>query len=432
MNPRCILESIRNYVPDGFPGGAVLVSENGKVVVSGGFGMADVEGHIPNTDQTRFLIGSISKQFTATAILQLVERGALNLDETVVRFFPSFPAYGAHITVRHLLTHTSGIREYLMDDFWNDPQHLQREMTQNEVVNMILSYPSGDFVPGSRHVYCNSGYVLLGAMIEELSSMSYQDYINTHILRPLGMKQTIIGTSSTIEIPARAKGYIRDQGGNPVRAPYTMATIGWGDGNLISTVGDLFIWHQGWQHTPLLGSEMMHEMFNPYVLTDGTCTSYGFGWFINNRRGVAETWHSGGTQGYISRYSRFPDVDKAVIILTNDQGIRRDELFGAVVEQVLAKEMDPIVIQDAVPALYQQLPGEYVAPNMLVRIRRCQGDAGPLEINLDESAPTWITLTPVGRTRFRLDNPADFYLEVLNESHIQLNLNGRLLTMEKQ
>ena len=416
------------------PGGAVLVG-SGENVWAEGFGLADVEAGVPITADTRFLIGSVSKQFTAMAVLVLAEQGKLGLDDPVTRYFPSFPAYGQAITVRHLLTHTSGIPEYLVDEFWNDPQHQQRDVTLEEVIQMIHSYDTADFSAGSVFSYCNSGYVLLGDIIQQCSGKSFKDFVTETLLQPAGMIHTQVGEDPLQTVEQLARGYREKADGIMEPAPYTMATIGWADGNLISTVGDLYSWHKMLQRQAPVSEKWLKEAFTPYHLQDGSPTGYGLGWFIHDRRGIWETWHSGGTQGFTCRFSRFPEQDAAIVILTNYETSPRDYLTGVLARNLLGDVLTPLTGTVPAEEVKQVLAGTY------------QSAKGDMEItllrNLDAltgKSPLWadhdeIPLLSVSPDCYRLDSPHEYWLQVKFDDHqnpcLVLNLNGRRIHMNK-
>ncbi len=420
---------IAHYVKDDAPGLALLIGEKGKVVYRGGFGLADQPNRIPVTPEHSFLIGSVTKQFTGMAVMMLKERGLLSYDEPLARFFPSFPASIQAVTIRHLLTHTGGIKEYLVDSFWAQPDSVRAAMTQEQLLKLIRGYGDLDFAPGTRWSYSNSGYVLLGAIIEQLSGQTFPDFITGMILKPLGMHRTTAPVSPEQPVGNRALGYRREPGGRIIATPYDMVTIGWADGNLVSTVDDLFIWHKALNTEKLVRRVTLAEAFRPYILTDGRSTNYGFGWISNCRRGLKESWHSGGTDGYISRFARFVEQDIAIIMLTNCQGPAWDEVYGAITEVVLADRMDPLPLVGLPEADLQAKVGVYGSEDGTVRAEY-DPEHRKLKLNLALARLAGqYPLSPISGQEFRVDTPADYYVKFIGDANaptgMELDLNGR-------
>ncbi len=416
------------------PGGAVLAAKQGRVLWTQGFGLADLTSQEPITADTRFLIGSVSKQFTAMLILMLVEKGKLGLEDSVSRYFPSFPAYADSITLRHLLTHTSGIQEYLVDDFWNDPDHAQRDMDVQEVLEMIQSYTEPYFEAGTAFSYCNSAYVLLGRIIEQVSGDSFADCVTQKLLTPAGMDRTVVGLHPHIAIPDLAKGYQKNHAGEMIPAPYTMATIGWADGNLISTVGDLYRWQMWLKDHPPVSPEWMREWVTPYRLKNGISTGYAMGWFVHTRRGIYETWHSGGTQGYTARFSRFPDQDAAVIILTNYETSPRDWLTGQIARILFENEMAPLEGSAPPAQVCAAMAGTYKTEKNETEVCLENGSA------LTAKSPLWaesgaVPVLQLAPGQFRLDSPHEYLLYEdhtdSNSYRLILDANGRKVPLAK-
>lgn len=338
INEKEIEKIAADYFSSRTPGMALLIGEGGRIVYKNGFGMADVEKGIPIDPDTAFIIASITKQFTAMAVMMLKERGLLSYDDIIARFFPDFPDYKDRVTIRHLMTHTSGIKEYFDDDFIKLAHEMGDSLTQEDIFERIKNFGGLEFEPNTRFSYCNSSYVMLGAIVEKVSQKSFAEFLKENIFDPLGMNRTVVGTSSKQKILKMASGYTLDGKGGYKKTPLDMAAIGWADGNIISTVEDLFKWHNALYTEKLVKKETLREAFTSHMLKDGTPTNYGFGWFLGSRRGIREIWHTGGTVGYVSRFSRFVDENVAVIMLTNLYdlaGPKRDELFDRIVEVVL-------------------------------------------------------------------------------------------------
>jgi CubicO group peptidase (beta-lactamase class C family) len=339
VDEKAIEEIAGEYFSSKTPGMALLIGQRGEVVYKKGFGMADIEKGIPIDADTAFIIASITKQFTAMAVMMLKEKGLLDYDDAIGRFFPDFPPYKEKVTIRHLLTHTSGIKEYFDQDFIKTAGEMGEALTQEYILERIKNFGGLEFEPDTKFSYSNSGYVMLGAIIEQVSEKTFAEFLKENIFEPLNMERTVVGTSSKLNIEKMAWGYSKDERECYRKTLLDMAALGWTDGNIISTVEDLFKWHNALYTEKLVKKETLKEAFTPHVLRDGTSTGYGFGWFIGERAGVKEIWHSGGTIGYVSRFSRFVDEGVAVIMLTNCYdlaGPKRDELFDRIVNVVFA------------------------------------------------------------------------------------------------
>lgn len=434
MDIAVIEASAAEYCGPAKPGFALLIGEKGKVLYKNGFGLADLAKSVPVTPEHSFLIGSVTKQFTTMAVMMLREKGRLDYDEPIARFFPAFPAYKNEVTVRHLMTHTSGIRDYLTEAFWQQPEEQRVAITQERLLALIGSWQALDFAPGTRFSYCNSGYVMLGSIVEQLSGQSFASFITERILRPLGMNNSYVPESPSQPVGNRALGYWEKEDGEFVPTPYDMATIGWADGNIVSTVGDLFIWHNALNTESLVSRKTLAEAYTPYVLKNGRSTNYGFGWVNYPRRGIPELWHSGGTAGYIARFSRFVESDLAIIMLTNYQGVKRDEVFGAVAETVLADKLAPIPTVALPAADLQAKVGRYGEGEEQVDVRYAGRNKLVLQ-SVTRRLSGEYTLSPVSERMFRVDSPADYYVSFSGDygppAALELNCNGMLADLAR-
>lgn len=304
------------YTEYGQFNGSVLVAENGSVLYSNGFGFANMEWDIQNKPNTKFRLGSITKQFTAMLVVQLAEQGKIDLQANVSTYLPNYPkASGEKITIHHLLTHTSGIPNYT--SFRNFMRGHSRDFyTPDEFVRMFAD-STLEFVPGEKFAYSNSGYFLLGVIIEKVSGTSYEQLLQENILTPLKMEDTGYDHFGTI-LPNRASGYEK-RGEAYVNADYLDMSIPYAAGSLYSTVEDLFIWDQALYTDQLLSAEFMDLMFKPYL--DG----YAYGWGVGievigkNNDSLLVIRHGGGINGFNTLISRVP-ADKNTVILLNNTG----------------------------------------------------------------------------------------------------------------
>jgi D-alanyl-D-alanine carboxypeptidase len=325
------------------PGAAVVVVKDGQTVYRKGVGLANLELGVPIRPEMVFEIGSVTKQFTSTAILMLAEQGKLSLDDDVRKHLPDFPDKQATITIEHLLTHTSGIPSYTGSPKWLPLW--RKDMTPAEIIALTKDEPL-EFAPGSRYAYNNTGYVMLGAIIEKLSGMTYADYVRKNIFEPLGMTHSYYG-SATALIPNRASGYSR-RGDQFVNAEYLSMTQPYAAGSLMSTVDDLALWNAAVSSGKLLSKASWDRAFTPYKLASGTTTGYGYGWQIGVYEGHRVIRHSGGIFGYVSEVARLPEDGVFVAMLTNSDAPPVDT--GYVVTKIAAAVLgkpvrDPVAMK---------------------------------------------------------------------------------------
>jgi len=301
--------------PASGPGAAVLVLERGKTVLRKGYGMAELELGVPIAPDMVFRVGSVTKEFTAACILKLVEEGRLSLDDPVSKLLPDFPTGGRRVTVEQLLTHTSGLRSYTDMPSWAG--HRREDWTLSELEAFFRGEPF-DFEPGTRWHYDNSGYVLLGAILEKVAGKPYADVVAETIFRPLGMKDTRYGSDAPI-VPGRVAGYVKGPGG-VLNAPFLSMTQPYAAGALVSTVDDLARWHAGLDAGRVVSPGILRRLWTPKVLPDGTDTRYGFGWILWNYRGRRVVEHGGGINGFQTANLRLPDDGIYVAVLSNCGG----------------------------------------------------------------------------------------------------------------
>jgi D-alanyl-D-alanine carboxypeptidase len=316
------------------PGAAVVLVKGGRVIFRKGYGMANLELKAPMQPDMVFEIGSITKQFTSTAILMLVEQGKISLGDDMHKHLPDYPDKGTKISIENLLTHTSGIKSYTNDLKWMSMW--RQDMTVQQIIDITKDDPL-EFPPGTKWKYDNTGYILLGAIIEKVSGLSYADYIRKNIFEPLGMKHSYYGSNSAV-IPGRASGYSKD-GGNWVNSRYLSMTQPYAAGSLMSSVDDLAIWDAAISAGKLLSKASWDHAFTPYKLANGDDTHYGYGWAIDAYDGHSIIRHNGGIFGYVSEVARLPIDQVFVALLTNSDGHDFDTGF-------LATELAAVAIGD--------------------------------------------------------------------------------------
>ncbi|MBL7775970.1 MAG: serine hydrolase, partial [Saprospiraceae bacterium] len=295
------------------PGGAVLVAKGDRILYHKAFGLDDVSGKKPLQPGMVFRIGSVTKQFTAVAILQLAAKGKLSLQDEITKFIPDYPTHGKKITVEQLLTHTSGIKSYTDMDEWT-PEVWKKDFTPVGLIDFFKDQPM-DFEPGTDYTYSNSGYILLGYIIEKVSGMPYADYLKKKVFKPAGLKNTFYETQKR-PIPNWAAGYQRDGSGYELAAPLSM-TQPYAAGSLASTVEDLFRWTRAVHTGKVVSSEWLKKAHTPTVLPNGTDTGYGYGWVLGYVLGSPTVEHDGGINGFLSTLIYLPKEEVCVAILTN-------------------------------------------------------------------------------------------------------------------
>ena len=291
------------------PGVALGVIQDGKAIKTAAYGLANLELNVPVKPETVFEIGSITKQFTAAGILLLAQEGKLSVDDKIAAHLANVPSAWTNITIRHLLTHTSGIKSYTgLDGF-----QLTKHLTQAQFISAIGREPM-EFAPGESWKYCNTGFSLLGYIIENVSGKNYWDFMSERIFRPLGMNATTNRLPSLI-IPNRASGY--EQTNHVlINRDYDLTEV-FSAGAIASTVGDLAKWNAALDGETLLNAATKEQMWTPTKLNSGKPTKYGFGWFVDTLDGHKNIGHGGSTSGFSATIQRFPDDKLAIIILTN-------------------------------------------------------------------------------------------------------------------
>jgi D-alanyl-D-alanine carboxypeptidase len=291
------------------PGVALKIIQNGRVVKTAAYGLANLELNVPVKPDMVFEIGSITKQFTAAGILLLAQEGKLSVDDKISRHLKDTPEAWSNVTIRHLLTHTSGIKSYTGLDGYQVWRHL----TQAQFIQAIGAQPM-EFQSGDSWKYCNTGFNLLGYIIENVSGMNYWDFMSQRIFQPLGMHATTNRLLSLV-IPNRAAGY--EQTNHVWLNRDSDLTEVFAAGAIASTVGDLAKWNASLDGELLLSVASKEQMWTPVKLNDGNARKYGFGWNVDALEGHRNIGHGGSTSGFSASIQRFPDDNLAVIILTN-------------------------------------------------------------------------------------------------------------------
>lgn len=300
--------------PENGPGAAVLVAKKGKILYRKAFGKANIENNIDMRPDHIFEIGSITKQFTAVSILMLEEEGKLSINDNIKKYIPTYPN-GENITILHLLNHTSGIKSYT--NIPNLESFAKDDKTPMEIITFFQSQPI-DFEPGEQWRYNNSGYIVLGHIIEEISGMPYEDFVQKRIFDKLGMKNSYYGNKSKI-IKNRASGYQPTQDGIK-NADRISMTIPYAAGSLMSCVDDMLLWSNAIHNNTLIKASSKARAHANTTLNNGDLTNYGYGWQINELNNKRSIEHGGGIFGFVSQGVYIPDENIYAIVLTNTNG----------------------------------------------------------------------------------------------------------------
>lgn len=328
----------------GAAGLSVAVARNGKVILSKGYGLAEVEHDVKADGNSMFRTGSITKQFTAAAIMRLVEQGKLGLDDPITKYLPTYNAQGREITLRHLLTHTSGIKSYteIKRVMLDEPEH---EFTHQEMLDMVQNEPLA-FEPGTKSAYSNTGYYLLGMVIENVSGKDYCAYLQDEFFGPLGLSHTRCDSNTEI-IKGRAQGYtvageklVNDRGlatGTPFAA-----------GMLLASAHDLVVWADALAAGRVVSPASYKLMSTPFKLAGGGANDYGFGLFIDSLDGHARVQHGGGIFGFNSMLARFPDDGVTVAVMSNSQSISSTRVANGLSREALGLSEAAAVVAVAI------------------------------------------------------------------------------------
>ena len=335
-------ELLNQYLDYGKFNGSVLVADQGKVMYKKGFGMANMEWDIPNKPNTKHRLGSVTKQFTAMLILQLVAEGKIDLQTPITTYLPDYPKEnGDKITTHHLLTHSSGIPNYTaFPDFF--AAESRNPYTPDQFVKKFEDKEL-EFTPGEKFNYSNSGYFLLGVLIEKLSGKTYEEMLHEKIFTPLGMHDTGYDNHKDI-LKNRATGYEKN-GTSFINSAYLDMSIPYAAGSLYSTVEDLYLWDQALYTTTLLPQKYMDLFFTPYIAAFGN-SQYAYGWGVgkevigNTTDSITVISHDGGINGFNTNISRSPSNKSLVVLLNNTGGAPLGEMTRSIIGIMHGKTYD--------------------------------------------------------------------------------------------
>ena len=322
--------------PDAAPGAAVIVIQNGKILKKAGYGMADLERGVPIESDTAFRLASVSKQFTAMAIMLLEEEGRLGYDDPVTGFIPELSRFGDDFTIRHLLTHTSGLPDYY--DVMVQVSGVERPLTKH-ALDVFSSWGEPLFAPGERYEYSNPGYELLALIVERASGRRFAEFIAERIFAPLGMTSSVVMDERSPHIAKRALGY---RGNGDAFEVYDDDPLNYifGSGGVYSTVEDLYRWDQALYGEQLVSAETLAEAFRPSKHNSGAEYPYGFGWRLEDHLGRRRVAHAGGWVGFSTFIARYVGDGFSVIVLSNLAETEAEDLADAIAGLYLAGDAE--------------------------------------------------------------------------------------------
>lgn len=457
------------YADTHSPGCALAVSRNGQLLYERGYGMANLETGTPITPASIFHMASVSKQFTAMAILLLQRDGKLSLDDDIRKYFPEMPDYGAIITIRHLLHHTSGLR-----DQWNllalaRGRFEENRITTADVLDIIPRQKALNFAPGAEYLYSNTGFTLAAVIVQKVSGQSLRAFAQERIFAPLGMTRTHFHDDYTMLVPGRTSAYAPIPGGWRVSIPNFDT---YGATSLYSTVGDLLTWQANFDRLMVGDRALLAEMEAPTRLTSGEVSNYGLGLSVASFRGVREVGHSGADAGYRSFTARYPEQGLAVAVACNAAPSNPTALGRGAVAAYLGDALQPVSAPPPEPQpvavsseSLQRLAGVYLQPTTLqgmpvswhdgklirglesgpalipVAENRFRVSGQPAELVFGDGTSPWVEQRPLGGgnpTRFERQLPADtaaavlaafageYFSEELNATYVATFANGTL------
>jgi CubicO group peptidase (beta-lactamase class C family) len=369
-------------------GTSIGVKQGDEILVAKGYGFADLENEVEANEHTVYRIGSVTKQFTAVAIMMLVEQGKISLDDDLTKYLPDYPTRGHAVTINHLLAHVSGIKGYTeMEKFWDESR---LDLSHEEMIAMFSAEPF-EFPPGERYQYNNSAYYLLGVVIEKVSGQSYAEFLKERIWAPLGLEESHYLDNAPI-IKNRAEGYeVVDE--NVVNDELLSMKTPYSAGALGSSVVDLLTWQQSLVENRLISEDSYEKMTTPATLNDGSKTTYGYGLAIGNLEGRRKISHGGGINGFSTQLSHYPEDGLTVVVLCNSGSASPGALESRIARAVLGI---PEKIVEVVPLSETELEvyaGVY--------------DAGrsPIKVSIEDGALTAMgsRLRPVGNHQFLPD-----------------------------
>ena len=387
------------YVGPG-PGCAAAVSLNGETVFEKAFGLADLEHNVPNTTQTIFESGSVAKQFTSAAVVLLQQDGKLSLDDPVRKYITELPDYGSPLTIRHLLNHTSGLRDWGAVLSLTGAGRGERVISQDLALDVITHQQALDFTPGSEYSYSNSGYNLAAIIVERVSKQKFPVFVEERLFKPLGMKNSSWRDDYQRIVPGRAQAYSR-QGNGPWRLNMPFMNV-YGNGGMLTTVGDWMKWN-AMLDSHSLGAPLVNALETRGVLNDGRKIAYALGLSIDSFKGLKDVAHGGATAGYQTFLTRYPDKKVSVGVMCNGTSPNAGGIAESITEEIFGPFPEPPRTESA-KASEDEL-------KKFVGIWRNEKTHAPARFVIENGVSRWSggRLVPIGGGQFTLgDNQLKF------------------------
>jgi CubicO group peptidase (beta-lactamase class C family) len=326
-----------SFSQPGTAGGVVAVTQVDRILFAKGYGLADVEYGIPNTTRTPFHLASVSKQFTAFAIVLLAQQGKLSLEDDVRKSIPELHDFGVRITLRHLLNHTSGLRDQW--DLWVMSGHRMDDVIrQQDLMTLMINQRELNFKPGAEHLYCNSGYMLLSEVVARVSGMPFKEYLKRNVLDPLGMHDTQVYDDHQRIVKGRAYSYVNSEDG---LKKSVLSYANAGATSLFSTAEDLAKWIRNWKNGTVGGQKALSEMQVRGILNNGDTLTYALGIDVRGWRGLYRISHGGADAGYRTYIAYFPEIDAGVITLGNDGSFNSGAIATEAIEAFFGDKLLP-------------------------------------------------------------------------------------------
>ena len=337
-NPESKIDAVFAKWTSSTPGCAVGVATGGKPVLAKGYGMADLEHDVPIAPDSIFEAGSVSKQFTAASMVLLVRDGKLSLDDQARKYIPELPDYQSSLTIRHMLNHTSGLRDWGNVASIAGWPRTTRVHTHAHVLDIVSRQKALNFTPGTRWSYSNTGFNLAAIIVQRVSGMPFPEFTRTRLFQPLGMTHTSWRDDYTRLVKGRALAYSERDGAFHTNMPFENV---YGNGGLLTTVGDLLKWNEHYDAPSAQDAAVVAEQQKPGVFNDGRPHGYGLGLFVGTYKGLHEVSHSGSTAGYNAFLTRFPDQHVSVAVLCNSASAQATQYAHAVADVYLGDRVKP-------------------------------------------------------------------------------------------
>ena len=394
------------------PGCAAAVSLKGEVVFEQAFGLADMEHNVPNTTQTIFESGSVAKQFTAAALVLLQQDGKLNLDDPVKKYIPELPDYGSPITIRHLLNHTAGLRDWGTVMSLTGAGRGERIINQDLAFDVIIHQRALDFKPGAEYSYSNSGYNLAAILVERVSKQKFPAFVEERLFKPLDMKNSSWRDDYQRIVPGRAQAYSRPANG-PWRLNMPFMNV-YGNGGMLTTVGDWMKWN-AMLDANSLGAPLVKALETTGVLNDGRKISYALGLTVDSSRGFKEVAHGGATAGYQTFLTRYPEKKISIGVMCNGTSPSAAGIAASITNEIFGPAPENFK-SEAVKLTEDEL-------KKFVGIWRNEKTHAPARFVIENGVSRWsgARLVPIGGAQFTAGN---------NQLNFTLNKNGKPVAAE--